>query len=185
MDSMRVGSTRYKSQDPNAVVVTTQTFYLGVFASGPGQASASINCATSLPTITAASRPDFSIPARIASLAGTATSITSPVTGLEGQGSICQGYVPSSQTSGTFTYAVSPATGDVKFNGKSLAANWFLSTGASYSENHYWGDQNNSSSDITVNAGQIGGDAAAPFADFGMRREFSNGLSHYCNSKNG
>ena len=184
-DSMRLASQRYKSQDPNAVVINTQTFYLGVFASGPGQASAVTNCATSLPTITAASRPDFSIPARIASLAGTATSITSPVTGLEGQGRICQGYVPSSQTNGTFTYAVSPATGDVKFSGKSLAANWFLNTGASYSEYHYWGNQNNSSSEITVNAGQIGGDAAAPFADFRMRREFSNGLSHYCNSNNG
>ena len=184
MDSMRVGSTRYKSQDPNAVVVTTQTFYLGVFASGPGQASASINCATSLPTITAASRPDFSIPARIASLAGTATSITSPVTGLEGQGSICQGYVPSSQTSGTFTYAVSPATGDVKFSGKSLAANWFLNTGANYSEYHNL-DVGSGNVAVSLNPGQVGGVATAPFGDLRMNRYFINSgrtFDHYCNS---
>ena len=187
MDSISVSSNRFKSQDLDAVAVTTQTFTIGVSASGSGQASAYINCASSLPTITAASRPDFSIPARIASLAGTATSITSPVTGLEGKGSICQGFIGTTDRSSTFTYAVSPATGDVKFNGKSLAANWFLSQGARYSEEHYFDTVNNrdNRSVITLNSRLAGDVSSAPFGDIYMNRAFEgNTLVHTCNTNN-
>jgi hypothetical protein len=156
--------------------VTSQIFSL--LAESKDGSRAYLKCASALPAITAASRPDFSIPARIASLAGTATSITSPVSG----DNMCIGDFATTPQSGTFTYAVSPSTGDVKFNSKSLASNWFFGAYADYSENHVWSPTSQSS--ISINAGPLGGTASSPKGFLYMQRSFneSGAFVRTCNS---
>lgn len=164
-----------------STVANAQSIRMEVRASGPGQPSFDLNCQQSLPTITAASRPDFSIPARIASLAGTATSITSAAL----EGGACQIFDEKSATAnGSYTYAVSAATGDIKFNGQSLATNWFLGANAQYREHHSFGGEEPYSL-IQLNMGPVS-QTLPTIASAKLQRNFfgNSPFTHSCNRNN-
>jgi hypothetical protein len=159
--------------------VTSQIFSL--LAESKDGSRAYLKCASSLPAITAASRPDFSIPARIASLAGTATSITSAVS----EDRACRIYGDGPETvTGSYTYAVSAATGDVKFNGQSLASNWFLRAPAEYTEQHIIGGSKPYSL-IQLYMGLVS-QTLSTIAGARFQRNFidTGSFTHSCNSRN-